>query len=94
LEPEVRDHEPQTALVPPDGNGYAIYQRLVDQAARRLPSPAALVLELGAGMAAEVSRLCLVAGLAPDPPLADLQGHARVLISRPSPRFGADPAAR
>jgi release factor glutamine methyltransferase len=82
LEPEVRDHEPRIALVPADGDRFSIYRRLVPQARELLRPGSFLLFEVGAGMADSVGRLCGEAGLVPEPPRADLQGVARVVVAR------------
>ncbi|HEX6736895.1 MAG TPA: peptide chain release factor N(5)-glutamine methyltransferase, partial [Vicinamibacteria bacterium] len=87
LEPEVRDHEPRLALVPP-GDRYSVYRRLVPQAAAGLRAGGALVLEVGQGMAEEVAGLCGAAGLLTDAPLADLAGIPRAVIARRPPTAG------
>lgn len=82
LQPEVRDHEPRLALVPPSGNRYSAYRALAPQAARALRPGGRLVLELGAGMRAEVGRSCAAAGLSVERVLPDLAGIPRVLVAR------------
>jgi release factor glutamine methyltransferase len=84
LQPEVRDHEPLQALVPPGGDRYAVYARLVPDAARALRPAGSLVLEIGQGMEGEVTRICQAAGLLPARVLADLQGIHRTLVARRS----------
>ena len=81
LEPEVRDHEPRGALVPP-GDRYSVYRRLAPAAASLLQEGAVLALEVGQGMAEEVARICHAAGLETLPPLADLNGIPRTLVAR------------
>jgi release factor glutamine methyltransferase len=82
LEPEVRDHEPRVALVPPDGDRYSVYRRLIPEARDLLRPGGLLLLEVGAGMAEAVSRLCAEAGLAVSPAHVDLQGIPRVVEAR------------
>jgi release factor glutamine methyltransferase len=82
LEPEVRDHEPRLALVPPGGDRYALYASLVPEAARALRPGGSLVLEIGIGMDADVGRLCEAAGLLVRRVLPDLQGIPRTLVAR------------
>jgi release factor glutamine methyltransferase len=82
LEPEVREHDPRLALVPPSGDRYAVYRRLVPEAARALRTGGSLVLEIGHGMDAEVSRLCEAESLHVDRVLPDLQGIPRALVAR------------
>jgi len=89
LQPEVRDHEPLQALVPPGGDRYALYSRLVTDAARALRTGGSLVLEIGQGMEGEVRRLCEAAGLLPARVLPDLQEIHRTLVAR-RPGYPAD----
>jgi release factor glutamine methyltransferase len=81
LEPEVRDHEPRAALVPP-GDRYSVYRRLAPQAASLLRAGGLLVVEVGQGMAEEVVAICGGAGLEPLPPVSDLAGIPRMVVAR------------
>ncbi len=78
--PEVVGHEPRLAL---DGgtDGLAAYVRLSADLPHLLVPGGAVVLEVGAGQAAGVSRLCAAAGLNPAPPRTDLAGLARCLVA-------------
>ena len=82
LAPEVRDHEPRSALVPPEGNRYGVYRRLLPQAARALRPGGALVVEMGRGMEDEVGRIAAEARLPVERVLPDLQKIARVVVCR------------
>jgi release factor glutamine methyltransferase len=62
LEPEVRDWEPRGATVAGE-SGLEVVERLVPAATAALEPGGALVLEVGAGQAAAVSRLMEAAGL-------------------------------
>jgi release factor glutamine methyltransferase len=62
LEPEVRDWEPRGATVAGE-SGLEVVKRLVSAAPAALEPGGALVLEVGAGQAAAVSRLMEAAGL-------------------------------
>ncbi len=57
LEPEVRDHEPRVALVPPGGDPMAIYPRLLAAGARFLAPGGCLIVELPAGGAEQMPPL-------------------------------------
>jgi release factor glutamine methyltransferase len=57
LEPEVRDHEPRLALVPPGGDPLAFYPGLLAAGALFLQSGGRLVLELPAGGAEQIPPL-------------------------------------
>jgi release factor glutamine methyltransferase len=79
LEPEVRDHEPRIALVPP-GGPLAMYSRLVSQAVLALRRPGWLAVELGAGMSQDVRNVFAAGGFERIRRLPDLQGIERVLV--------------
>ena len=81
LMPEVRDHEPQLALVPP-GEADSVYRRLVPQAAARLAPGGWLILEVGRGMADAIADLCGAAQLPVRRRVRDLQGIDRALVAR------------
>ncbi len=80
LAPEVRDHEPRQALVPPD-NRYGAYRRLAPQAVPLLAPGGTLIVEVGRGMAEEVGAICLAAGLKVRAVLRDLQGIPRTVVA-------------
>ena len=80
LAPEVRDHDPRMALVPP-GDRYSIYRRLAPQAAAALRPGGALMVEVGQGMDAEVARIVGEAGLAVERVIPDLQSIPRVVVA-------------
>lgn len=80
LAPEVRDHEPAQALFPP-GDRLAVYRRLFPGAGAALAAGGALVLEIGHGMAPEVSALARESGFVVDRVLPDLQGIPRTLVA-------------
>jgi release factor glutamine methyltransferase len=83
LPPEVRDHEPRIALFPP-GGPTSLYGPLAAAAAGVLRPGGFLVLEIGAGQEAEVTRLCESAGLRVERVIADLQGMPRTVVARAS----------
>lgn len=79
LEPEVRDFDPRGAL---DGgaDGLNVYRALVPDAAACLNSGGWLLLEVGAGQAADVARLFQTAGVFGEPIIAcDGGGIERVV---------------
>jgi release factor glutamine methyltransferase len=79
---EVRDHDPPLAL---DGgpDGLRGYHALGGDAARLLSRGGHLVVELGAGAAADVASVFSAAGLQPAAPRVDLAGVERALqVSR------------
>jgi release factor glutamine methyltransferase len=78
LQPEVRDFEPRGALVPPEGP-VALYDRLLAQAAQQLTPGGWIVLEMGAGQAADMEALAVRHGFEHVRTLPDLAGIARVL---------------
>jgi release factor glutamine methyltransferase len=76
---EVRDHDPVRAL---DGgpDGLAAYRALIPQAAMRLATGGALIVEIGAGQAQDVARLMEETGLVVEAPhRRDLAGLERVV---------------
>jgi release factor glutamine methyltransferase len=80
LAPEVRDHEPGTALFTPDP--LCVYRALVLGAVVALRPGGCLAVELGQGLAEPVAALCLSVGLQPRPPGTDLAGIPRALTAR------------
>jgi len=78
---EVRAHDPVVAL---DGgpDGLTAYAALARDAGRLLRPGGHLVVELGAGMAADVAALFCAADLTPLAPRPDLAGIARALPIR------------
>jgi release factor glutamine methyltransferase len=83
LPPEAREHEPRLAL---DGglDGLSGYRAIAADALRLLSPVGHVVVELGAGQAADVASLFLAAGLAVASPVAtDLGGIERALHLRP-----------
>ena len=83
LAPEIRDHEPRQALVPP-GDRYGAYRRIAPQAFPLLAAGGSLVLEVGRGMAEQVVAICQAAGLRLPSVLPDLQGIPRTVVTRKS----------
>jgi release factor glutamine methyltransferase len=84
LAPEVAVHEPRLALVPPAGNRLSVYRRLAPAAARLLRPGGIIAVEIGQGMADEVSRELSSAGLEIHRVVPDLAGIDRVVIARRS----------
>ena len=81
LAPEVRDHEPRQALVPP-GTTLSMYERLAPAAARLLLPGGYLVVEVGAGQAEAVGDIVARAGLGVSRVIPDLQGIPRTIVAR------------
>lgn len=82
LAPEVKDHDPLLAL---DGgpDGLDAYRALARDAGRLLAPSGALVVELGAGQAADVAALLAGAGLYVETPARpDLAGIPRAITAR------------
>lgn len=82
---EVREHDPHLAL---DGgnDGYDAYRALIPQAAERLVTGGALIVEAGRGQARDIEALMTAAGLTVDrPPRADLAGIPRAVSARKMP---------
>lgn len=80
LAPEVRDHDPRTALVPPEGVE-ALYARLLAGAARVLRPGGTVALEMGAGQSAAVIAQAARAGFGSPRAVADLQDIERVVMA-------------
>jgi release factor glutamine methyltransferase len=81
LAPEVRDHEPQAALLAPDPP-YGIYERLAAQAVETLRPGGRLLVEVGRGMAEGGAARLSAAGLVGIETRPDLAGIARVVSGR------------
>ena len=80
LMPEVRDHEPRLALLPvPDAS--RMYRRLAAGARRLLRPGGTLVVEIGQGLAEEVSAICGREGLRVERVVPDLRGIPRVVVA-------------
>lgn len=83
LQPEVREHEPRGALVPPGGDGWALYPALLEAAQRVLRPGGHAILELSATGGDRVAGL--MAGREALELLtvrADYSGLPRVLVAR------------
>jgi release factor glutamine methyltransferase len=83
---EVRNHDPLAAL---DGgaDGLDAYRALIPQAACRLASGAALVVEAGKGQSGQIRALMTAAGLTPTrAPKADLAGIPRAVAGHKTAR--------
>jgi len=80
LAPEVREHDPKEALVPP-GDRASLYRRLGPEAAELLRPGRWLGVEIGQGMSDEVSRALRPAGLRVERVVPDLAGIPRALIA-------------
>ena len=81
LDPEVRCHDPVTAL-DGGGDGMAAYRALLPAARRCLAPRGLLALEVGAGQASAVSALLRHAGFGGIESKRDLGGVARCLLAR------------
>ncbi len=80
LAPEVRDHEPATALFTPDARAYPA--RLASAARGILRPGGSLVVEIGIGLEAAVNEAIVSAGLCRTGQRRDLGGVVRVLVCR------------
>ena len=81
LSPEVRDHEPARALS--DGaDGLTAYRAIAAGAAAHLTPGGRLLVEIGAGQAAEVCALFATAGFGDLRVHPDLDGRDRVVAAR------------
>jgi release factor glutamine methyltransferase len=81
LAPEVRDHEPPSALCGGAG-GLDVYRRLLPAASAILGSRGWVAVEIGQGQAAAVTALAVAAALHPTGLARDLQGIERVVVAR------------
>jgi release factor glutamine methyltransferase len=77
----VRDYEPSMALFAGDA-GTEVYERLIPQAAARLVDGGHLLMEVGLGLADDVARLVVEAGLSLVSIEKDLQSIPRCIVSR------------
>lgn len=80
LEPEVRDHDPRSALVPGE-NGLEAYRRLIPVALDRLRAGGQLLLEIGAGQADDVTSILSEHGVAEVQRRVDFRDVERVLVA-------------
>jgi release factor glutamine methyltransferase len=81
LEPEVKDHEPMSALVA-GPTGDEAYETVIPAAALLLRPDGALVLELGHRSARGASRMAEAVGFRSIEIRSDVRGIARVLVGR------------
>jgi release factor glutamine methyltransferase len=84
LAPEVRDHDPRIALVPPEGVA-RLYGRLFAGAAAVVRPGGWIVAELGIGQSTEIRHAAEAAGLDMIRVLPDLRAIPRVLAARRPP---------
>jgi release factor glutamine methyltransferase len=81
LQPEVRDHEPEMALVSgPEGT--EIHQKIIDAASQYLKHGGALIMEMGIGQAETVRAMVRLSGAYQSVEvLKDLAGIDRVIVA-------------
>jgi release factor glutamine methyltransferase len=91
LEPEVREHDPRAAL---DGgvDGLDAYRAILADLPRILLPDGVAVLELGAGQAADVSRLATARRLGISELRQDLGGIPRALVLRHAEKTVGEPS--
>lgn len=80
-EPEVRLHDPASALAAPDG-GLADLRRILGESPRHLRPGGWAVLETGVGHHGALADITLAAGLAEGQGKADLSGRPRFWLAR------------
>ena len=79
--PEVRDHEPKTALTP-DGDGLGALRAIIDGARRFLSAGGLLALETGVSQHPELLGLLAASGYRESESQKDLAGLDRFLFAR------------
>jgi release factor glutamine methyltransferase len=82
LPPEVKDHEPSTALYADDG-GLAVYRRLAEEAHSYLRPGGALMVEVGDRQSEAVQAVFEESGWLIERVVSDLGGTPRVVVARP-----------
>ena len=82
VDPEVRDHEPGTALFVPDADPLVFYRALAGHAEQLLRPGGWLVAETHADHGAAVAALWRDAGLADAAILPDLARRDRIAVAR------------
>jgi len=85
LEPEVRDHDPRLALVPPEGVP-ALYDRLITTAAAAVRPGGSVLVEIGADDGGGAAAIMARRGLTGLETRRDLQGIARLVSGRRPPQ--------
>jgi release factor glutamine methyltransferase len=81
LQPEVRLHEPATALFA-GGDGLDVLRAIATDARRALRPGGTFAVEIGVGQAAEAAAIVRRAGFVATRSHDDLQGIARVIVAR------------
>ena len=84
LEPEVREFEPQLALIA-GADGLCAYRALIPDCARLLAEGGSVALEIGQGQGDAVAALLARYGLVVVDRRLDLAGIERCLVARPGP---------
>jgi release factor glutamine methyltransferase len=82
LQPEVRDYEPEMALVAgPEGT--EIHQKIINEASEYLKPHGVIIMELGLGQAEALVQMCRSTGRYDVPEVyKDLAGIERVIVAR------------
>ena len=81
LSPEVRDHDPRSALTD-EGDGLTAYRRIAEDALNHLAPGGRLLVEIGPTQAVAVSEILWQAGLESVKVSPDLDGRDRVVSGR------------
>ncbi len=82
LQPEVRDHEPEMALIA-GLEGTEIHQRIINAAPGYLGNHGSLIMEMGIGQAEMVRQMVIASGTFHAPViLKDLAGIERVIVAK------------
>ena len=82
LPPEVKDHEPATALYADEG-GLAVYRRLAEEAHRHLRAGGTLIVEVGDRQSGPVGMVFADAGWHVERTVNDLNGTPRAWVGKP-----------
>ena len=88
LQPEVREHDPRTAL-DGGGDGLQYYRRLAAEAPAWLARAGRIMLEFGDGQEEAIRRIFLDAQWAIEAVEKDYSGHPRILTAHPAQPSGS-----
>lgn len=81
LTPEVLQHEPHTALFPPDEDAYHFYRRLAAEGKPHLKPGGTLMVECGAGMSPDITQIFMLNGYRNIETVRDYAGLDRIVTA-------------